>query len=158
MKQDEKSDLECAAKIYFQRLSGIWSSPLYDVNRVVATNQYTLPVLIYLMWTQHWPITELRAIDRETAKVTHEIEGKHPLSSVAVLYLPRLKGGRGLRSIEHEYKLTKIKTTVKPYQNSYTTNLVFNYSDPLISSRRGSGADVKLTKIKEHLRNGMVAF
>ena len=38
--------------------------------------------------------------------------GKHPLGSNALLYLPREVGGRGLKSTENEYKLTKIKTAV----------------------------------------------
>lgn len=51
--QDEKLALVSAAKVYLQRLSVIWSSPLSDVNRVIATNQFALPMLSYLMWTQH---------------------------------------------------------------------------------------------------------
>ena len=51
----------------------------------------------------------------------YENGGRQPLSSVAVLYLPRRKGGRGLRSIECEYKLAKIKPAVKLYQNSDIT-------------------------------------
>ena len=39
-------------------------------------------------------------------------------SSAAVLYLPTQKGGRGLRFIEHEYKLIKIKAAVKLHENS----------------------------------------
>ena len=73
------------------------------------------------MWTQHWPITDLRAIDREARKIIHENGGKHPLSSTAVMFLPRYKGGRGLRSVEYEYKLTKIKAAVKLYQNADPT-------------------------------------
>ena len=51
--QEERLVLECAAKVYLQRLSIIWSSPLSDYNRVLASNQFALPVLYYLMWTQH---------------------------------------------------------------------------------------------------------
>ena len=51
--QEEKMVLELAAKEYLRRLSVIWSSPLSDYNRVVASNQLALPVLGYLMWTQH---------------------------------------------------------------------------------------------------------
>ena len=43
--------------------------------------------------------------------------GKHPLGSKALLYLPRKVGGRGLKSVENEYKLTKIKTAVNLCQN-----------------------------------------
>ncbi|XP_068737747.1 uncharacterized protein [Montipora capricornis] len=121
VKQDEKLALVSAAKVYLQRLSVPWSSPLSDVNRVIATKQFALPVLSYLMWTQHWPITELRVVNREARKIIHENGGKHPLSSTAVMYLPRHLGGRGLRSVEREYKLTKIKAAVKLYQNSDPT-------------------------------------
>ena len=51
-KQEDKQVLEAAAKTYLQRLSIIWSSPLSDHAKVVASNQYALPVLTYLMWTQ----------------------------------------------------------------------------------------------------------
>ena len=111
--QDEKLALAVAAKVYLQRLSVIWTSPLPDANRVKATNQFALPVLTYLMWTQHWPLTELREIDRETRKVVSENGGRHPLSSTAMFYLPRVAGGRGMKSVEQEYKLSKIEVAIK---------------------------------------------
>ena len=39
--------------------------------------------------------------------------GKHPCSSASLLYLSRDKGGRGLCSIEPEYKETKVKAAVE---------------------------------------------
>ena len=39
--------------------------------------------------------------------------GKHPLGTSDLLYLPRRVGGRGLKSIEAEYKLTKVKAAVR---------------------------------------------
>lgn len=119
--QDQKLALETAAKTYLQRLSVIWSSPLSDMNRVTASNQLALPVLTYLMWSQHWNLTDLRNIDREARKVISENGGKHPLGSTALLYLPRHQGGRGLRSVETEYKHTKIKSAIKLYQNKDPT-------------------------------------
>ena len=115
--QDEKLALAVAAKVYLHRLSVIWTSPLSDANCVKATNQFTLPVLTYPMWTQHWPLAELREIDRETRKLVSENGGKHPLSSTAVFYLPRVVGGRGMKSVEQEYKMTKIKAAIKLYMN-----------------------------------------
>ena len=100
--QKDKLVLECAAKEYLRRLSVIWTSPLSDYNRVVASNQFALPVLGYLMWTQQWPVMELKQIDREARKIVVE----SPCSSNALLYLPRNRGGRGLRSVEMEYKST----------------------------------------------------
>ena len=119
--QDQKLALETAARTYLQRLSVIWSSPLSDMNRVTASNQLALPVLTYLMRSQHWNLTDLRNIDREARKVISENGGKHPLGSTALLYLPRHQGGRGLRSVETEYKHTKIKSAIKLYQNKDPT-------------------------------------
>ena len=39
-KQEDKQVLEAAAKAYLQRLSIIWSSPLSDHGKVVASSQY----------------------------------------------------------------------------------------------------------------------
>ena len=47
--------------------------------------------------------------------------GKHPLRTSDLLYLPRKVGGRGLKSIEAEYKLTKVKGAVRLYNNSDPT-------------------------------------
>ena len=52
-------------------------------------------------------------MDREARKIVAGNDGKHPSGSTAILYLSREKGGRGLRSIEEEYKVTKIKAAVK---------------------------------------------
>ena len=60
-------------------------------------------------------------MDRAAQKIIVENGGKHPASLTSLLYLPREKGGRGLRSVEHEYKITKIKSLLKLYQNSDQT-------------------------------------
>ena len=70
--QEERLSLECAAKEYLRRMSVIWTSPLSDHNRVTVSTQFALPLLSYLMWTQHWPLTELRKIDREALKIIVE--------------------------------------------------------------------------------------
>ena len=117
LKQEEKLALKCATKEYLGRMSLIWSSPLSDYHRVIASTQFAMPAMSYFMLTQHWPITELREIDREARKIVVENGGKHPCGSTSLLYLPRDKGGRGLRSIEREYKETKVKAAVKLFQN-----------------------------------------
>ena len=43
--------------------------------------------------------------------------GKHPCGSTSLLYMSNYKGGRGMRSIETEYKETKMKVAVNLYQN-----------------------------------------
>ncbi|XP_022783739.1 uncharacterized protein LOC111324448 [Stylophora pistillata] len=117
VRQEDKLVLECAAREYLRRLSVIWTSPLSDYSRVVASNQFALPVLGYLMWTQQWPMMELKQIDREARKIVVESEGRHPCSLNALLYMPRSRGGRGLRSVEMEYKATKIKDAVRLHGN-----------------------------------------
>ena len=57
--------LENVAKEYLKRVAVIWSSPLSDYNKVLATNQFALPVMTYFMRTQVWPITELQRIDHD---------------------------------------------------------------------------------------------
>ena len=117
LKQDEKLALQSAAKEYLRRLSVIWSSPLSDYHRVVASNKFAMPAMSYYMWTQRWPITELKQIDREAHKIVVENGDRHPCGSTSLLYLSRDKGGRGLRSIETEDKETKVKAAVNLYQN-----------------------------------------
>ena len=112
LKQEEKLELQSAAKEYLRRLSVVRSSPLSDYHRVVASSQFAMPALSYNMWTQYWPITELRQIDKEARKIVVENGGKHPCSSTSLLYLSRNKGGRGLHSTETEYKETKVKAAV----------------------------------------------
>ena len=77
--QEDKLVLECAAKEYLRRMSVIWTSPLSDHNRVTASNQFALPVLGYLMWTQQWPVMDIQEIDRKARKIVIENGGRHPL-------------------------------------------------------------------------------
>ena len=49
MRQEDGLVLELAAKELLRRISDIWSSPLYDHAKAVASNQYARPVLTYLM-------------------------------------------------------------------------------------------------------------
>ena len=86
-----------------------------DHAKVVASNQYALPVLTCLMWTQTWPIANIQQLDREGRKIIVENGGNHPKGSTSTLYMFRKLDERGLKSVENEYKNTKIKTAVKLY-------------------------------------------
>ena len=81
--------LECAAKEFLRRMSFIWSSPVSDHNRVTVLNQFALSVLGYLMWTQQWPMTELKKLHREARNIVVENGGKHHSRSTAILYMSR---------------------------------------------------------------------
>lgn len=115
--QEEQLALEIASKSYLQRLAVIWSSPLSDHNKVTASNQYAFPGMGYLMWTLKWPINDLKSIDRQARQIIVNGGGKHPAGSTALLYLSRDRGGRGLRSVEQEYKNIKIKAALKLCNN-----------------------------------------
>ena len=94
----------------------ILTSPLSDHAKVAASNQYALPVLTYLIWTQTWPIANIQQLDQVGKKIVVENGGKHPKGSTAILYMSRKLGGRGLKSVENEWmKNSKIKAAVKLY-------------------------------------------
>ena len=99
--QKDKLALECAAKEYPRRTPVIKTGPLSD-HRVTTSNQFSLPVLVYLMWTLQWPITDIQEIDRKARTIIVEHGGRHPCGSNAMFYLPREKEvqgreGRGAR-------------------------------------------------------------
>ena len=98
-KQEDTLVLWGTSKLFLQTLSVVWSSPLSDYHKVVASNQYALAVLMNPMWTQGWPIAELQQLDHESRKILKENGGYHPMGT-DLLYLPRKFGGRGLKSVE----------------------------------------------------------
>ena len=119
---EDNQVLQNAEKVYMDRLSVIWSSPLSDYNKVLATNQFALPALTYFMWTQVWTIADLQRLDRVTRKVMVVNGAKHPLSSTDLLYLLRKLGGRGLKSIEREYRII---VGIQDHQDKGSYELVF---------------------------------
>ena len=80
--QEEKLALKSAANTYLTRLSVIWSSPLSDSSRIITSKYLALPVLSYLMWSQHWNFSDLRNIDRKARKIICDNGGKHPLDQL----------------------------------------------------------------------------
>ena len=56
LKQDDKLVWKCATEVYEKRILLIWSSPFSDYENVLASNQFALPSLTYLLRTQQWPI------------------------------------------------------------------------------------------------------
>ena len=79
-RQEDQIAFKLAAEVYLNRMSIIWSSPLSDFNRIVASNQYALPALTNLMSTQHLPLTEMR-------KIVVEQGGEHPLGQLPYVIL-----------------------------------------------------------------------
>ena len=73
------------------------------------------------MQTQVWPIAELQRIDRETRNIMVDNGAKRPQEFTELLYLPRSSLGRGLKSVEAEYEITKMKAAVNIYGNTDPT-------------------------------------
>ena len=139
VKKQDGLVLEQAEKEYLKRLSVVWSSPLSDYYKVLATNQFALPVMSYFMWTQVWPLADLQRIDRETRKIMVENGARHPLASTDQLYIPRSSGGGGLKSVESKYKLIKIKAAVKLCANTDPTlKLVREFEEGAVEKGRRS--------------------
>ena len=109
--QDEIRIREGASKEFLQRVWLIWSSPQ-------ATNTFAMSALSYFMTTTEWTIYEVQELDRQVRKILTDNKGRHPCASVHLMYLPRSIGGRGLKSVEQEYKELKIKTAFHLYTST----------------------------------------
>ena len=75
------------------------------------------------MWSERFNLTDIRELDKIVREVMNQVHAKYSLQMNASLYLPRRKGGRGLKNLEMIYKKTKIKAAM----NLLTT------SDPRIT-------------------------
>ena len=105
----DKFTFQQAEKEYLRRLNVIWSSPLSVPSKQTACIVFALPTLEYFMGTSNWLIADIQNLDRKSRKVVEMHKGKHILESIAMLYLPQKCGGRGFRSVEDTYKISKIK-------------------------------------------------
>ena len=86
-------------------------------------------------------MAELQQIDRDVRKIISGSGANHSKAPTAAFYLARKNGGRGLKSVEKEYKNIKIKAVVKLYENtdpSMTT--VRKFEEKSLKSERHSFA------------------
>ena len=115
--QSNETDMNSLEKklitIVEQRSHIVWSSNLSDHNKVLACNVFVNSSLQYYFWSCKFRIDFLKEMDRCVRKVMNVCGAKHTNVMNESLYLPRNKGGRGLRSIENMYKEVKIKSAVK---------------------------------------------
>ena len=96
-----------------QRASVVWSSPLSEYNKVLATNVFVLSPALYFMWTEKINIMDLRDLDIIVREAMNSNNAKYKLQTNASLYLCRSKGGRGLKSFETTYKEIKVKAATR---------------------------------------------
>ena len=100
-------------KVIEQRSHIVWSSQLSDINKCNANNSFVNSAVEYFFWTVKFNIDTVKKMDNTIRNVMNVLGAKHTQQMNAINYLPRIKGGRGLRSLEETYKTTKIKLPVK---------------------------------------------
>ena len=101
------------SNIVEQRSHIVWSSNLSDYNKILASNIFVNSSLQYYFWSCKFRIDFLKDMDRSIRNVMNVCGSKHTNIMNDIIYLPRHKGGRGLRSIENMYKEIKIKSAIK---------------------------------------------
>ena len=91
-----------------QRANVTWTSPLSDYNKIVATNIFVNSAVEYFMWSEKFNIGDIREIDTSIREILNQVKAKYMLQANSSLYIPRNKGGRGLKKLETIYKKTKV--------------------------------------------------
>ena len=86
----------------------VLKSQLNSRNKFIAINSLAVPVMIYSFSIINWTDAEIRKLDRKTRKLLTLHRSHHPKADVDRLYIPRLRGGRGLLQLEIMFKLTFI--------------------------------------------------
>ncbi|KAI5704691.1 hypothetical protein M8J75_007947 [Diaphorina citri] len=93
---------------YYKRVRKILQSQLTGRNKFTAITTIAVPVLTYSFGILTWTMAEIQAIDRKTRKLLTLNNLHNPNADVDRLYIPRVRGGRGLTNIEQTYKLSII--------------------------------------------------
>ena len=91
----------------------VWSSGLSDLHKVTASNLFINSGIEYYFWTLRFNIQTLKEFDSTIRGIMNKLGAKHTNIMNSILYMPRGRGGRGLRSLEVAYKEIKIKAAVK---------------------------------------------
>ena len=71
-----------------QRCNIIWSSPLSDYYKVMATNMFAISAVQYYMWSERIRITDLREMDTIIRKILNSYSAKYSLQLNSILYIP----------------------------------------------------------------------
>ena len=90
---------------YFRRVKMVLRTELYGRNKILAINEFALPVLTYGFGVIHWRCTDLQQLDRRTRKLLS-------ICTVSTILLQTLTdctllavmGGRGLQQVESTYQ------------------------------------------------------
>ena len=110
---EEKMRLN-VSKEYIRRLRKTLKSKLNSRNLVRGVNTWVVSLLRYSAAFVSWRKSELQTKDRKTRKLFTIYRALYLKSDVAILYIPRKEGGRGLISIENcvELEITGLEVYV----------------------------------------------
>ena len=100
-------------KLVKQRAHIIWKSNLYDANKVYSSNIFINSAVEYFFWSIKFTSKFLKEADIAIRNAMNVSGAKHTHLMNAVVYLPRAKGGRGLKSLDQSYKEIKVKVAEK---------------------------------------------
>ena len=95
-------------KEYRRRIRLVLKSELNARNKIAAINTLAIPVVTYSIGIIDWKLDEIQSLDTGTRKLLHMYRMHAKKADVDRLYLPIQEGGRGLTSLEREYKATVI--------------------------------------------------
>ena len=95
---------ERVTKEYYTTVKKTWKSELSSFNKVIAHNTFAITVLTTTVVVIDWTIKEIKEIDIRTRKHLTMTRNFHPNGDVDKLYLPRSKGGRGIKMIARMFE------------------------------------------------------
>ena len=103
VKFDSKLNKDAVTKEYCTRLRKIWSSQLNAYNKIVASNTFAVPIVIYSFGILDWTKENIKQLNIKTRKIMNMNNSMNRRSDIERLYISRKEGGRGLRNLEDEY-------------------------------------------------------
>jgi len=109
---DDKENWNINLQKYLQRVWLIFSTCASGWNKIRAVNTFANPKLLYLQWILNINKDDLKQADKQTRSIMIKKGALCPGSSIPLIYLDRKNGGRGLKSIEDNYILCKIKIAI----------------------------------------------
>ena len=102
---------------YYRRVRKVWKLPLSSKHRVKAHNSVCGGFFRYYAPLLRWTQRELIALDRTTRQILRTQHCHHRSASVARLYLPRPKGGRGLLNLQQEWERSVVSAVAHRRQS-----------------------------------------
>ena len=101
---DHRDSRRKAKKEYIRRVKKILKTQLTAKNKIMAINQFALPVLTYGFGIVEWPQNELTALDVKTRKLLTINKLINRNQCMDRIYIPRREGGLGLCGVDDRYR------------------------------------------------------